>query len=98
LYAIIGRYQTNHPEKIEEIGRRLTEGVVPIVRQVPGFIAYYVTDVGYGVLAAVTICEDQASGDESSRQTAEWIKQHLAALLPNPPSRMAGNVIAAETR
>ncbi len=59
-------------------------------------MAYYVVDAGAGEIATVSVFEDQAGAEESVRMAADFIRQNLAALLPNPPEITAGEVVAQE--
>jgi hypothetical protein len=94
LHAVIRRYEGLDPRSIDEVARRVNEGLVPIISQIPGFVAYCALDAGSGVVASITVFEDRAGADESTRKAAGWVKQHLAALVPNPPQFTAGRVIA----
>jgi hypothetical protein len=53
-------------------------------------------NVGAGEIAIVSVFEDQAGSEESIRTAADWIRQNLAALLPNPPEITAGEVVTHE--
>ena len=92
MYTTIRRYHTS-PEAVAEIIRRVREGFVPIIQQAPGFVAYYVLDEGNGVLASMSIFEDQAGAEESTRRSAQWVQEHLVALLPTPPQVTTAQVV-----
>jgi len=92
VYASVRRYRID-PDSAGEEMARVKEGFVPIVSEVPGFIAYYDLDAGDGVIASITIFEDQAGAEESNRMAAEWVKQNVASLFPDPPEITAGEVI-----
>ncbi|MFD4508796.1 hypothetical protein [Streptomyces sp. NPDC058457] len=93
MYAVVRRYEgVTDPA---EAGRRVDEGFVPLLRQVPGFVAYYWIDAGDGVMVSTSIYEDQAGADESVKRAADFVRGSLAALLPNPPQVTAGQVVAA---
>lgn len=94
MYASVRRYDGVDPRSVEEIVRRVEEGFVPIISKAPGFIAYYAVNVGEGVTASISIFEDQAGLEESNRMAADWVKENLASLLPNPPEITAGEVLA----
>ena len=91
MYASVRRYETD-PGSVDELMRRVEEGFVPIVSKAPGFIAYYALDAGDGVVASINIFEDQAGAEESDRRAADWVKENVASLLPNPPEATAGDV------
>ncbi|MFD8816542.1 hypothetical protein ACFV23_34935 [Streptomyces sp. NPDC059627] len=93
MYAVVRRYEgVTDPA---EAGRRVDEGFVPLLRQVPGFVAYYWIDAGGGVMVSTSIYDDQAGADESVRRAADFVRDNLASLLPNPPQVTAGQVVAA---
>src|SRR5262245_12757107 len=91
MYTSIRRYQID-PNRVDELIRRVEEGFVPRISQAPGFVGYYVIDGGNGVVASVSVFEDQAGAEESNRVAADWVRENLAALLPNPPTITAGEV------
>ncbi|TVL90247.1 hypothetical protein CD790_22265 [Streptomyces sp. SAJ15] len=93
MYAVVRRYEgATDPT---EAGRRVDEGFVPLLRQVPGFVAYYWIDAEGGVMVSVSIFEDQAGAEESIKKAADFVRDNLASLLPNPPQVTAGQVVAA---
>ena len=59
MYATIRRYDgvTNS----REAGKRVNEGFVPLISQLPGFVAYYWVDAGGGVMISTSVFQDQAS-------------------------------------
>lgn len=97
-YAVVRRYEGLDPRSIEEVARRVNEGLVPILSQIPGFKAYCALHTGSGVVASISIFEDQAGADASTRKAAVWVEQHLASLVPHPPQFTAGTVIAYKTK
>ncbi|KUM97842.1 hypothetical protein AQI95_41695 [Streptomyces yokosukanensis] len=93
MYAVVRRYEgVTDPV---EAGRRVSEGFVPLLRQVRGFVAYYWVDAGDGVMLSTSVYEDQAGADESVDRAADFVRDNLASLLPNPPQVTAGQVVAA---
>ncbi|MEV1053722.1 hypothetical protein ACFWZR_15320 [Streptomyces sp. NPDC059017] len=78
-----------------EAGRRVDEGFVPLMRGIPGLLAYYWVDAGNGIMVSTSVFEDEAGAEESVRKAADFVRDHLAPLLPNPPEVMAGRVVAS---
>jgi hypothetical protein len=66
-------------------------------RQLPGFVGYYLIDAGGGVIASVSVFENQTGADESVQQAAEWVKS-MTDLVPDPPQITAGEVRISEER
>ena len=97
MYATVRRYEgITNPR---EAGRRVDESFVPLLSQMPGFVAYYWVDAGGGVMISTSVFQDQASAQESSRKAADWIRQNnLASLYPNPPQITAGEVVAHKAK
>ncbi len=77
----------------EELARRVKEGMIPIVSDVPGFRAYYVVYAPDDMVTAISIFDDYAGAQESNRRGLEWIENHLAPLLTGPATAVAGPVI-----
>jgi len=91
MYVSIRRYETT---SVEEVARRVQAGFVPIMRQAPGYIAYYAIDAGAGVVASISIFETQAQAEDSTRLAAEWVRQNIVELLAGPPELTSGVVVA----
>ena len=93
MHAAIRQYQVD-PGSVDEITRGVNEGFLPIIKEVYGFQAYYAVDAGGGRLASVSVFEDRAGAEESTRLAADWIRQNMASLFPNPPEVLQGEVVA----
>jgi hypothetical protein len=96
MYATVRRYE-GVPDP-SEAGRQVNEVFVPLISQVPGFVAYYFVDAGSGVMVSTSVFEDRAGAEESNRRAADFVRQNLASLLPNPPQITAGEVVAHKPR
>src|SRR5215208_5873440 len=77
-----------------EVGRQVEKGFVPIISEMPGFVAYFLVDAGEGVMVSISVFEHQSAEEESTWRAGEFVAQHLAALIPNPPQITAGEVVA----
>jgi hypothetical protein len=92
MYVTVRRYEgVTDPG---EAGRLVKEGFIPIISEVPGFVAYYWVDAGDGVMISTSIYEDQSGAEESNSRAADYVQENLASLLPNPPQIAAGEVVA----
>ena len=96
MYATVRRYEgvTDPREAI----RRVNEGFIPLVSEIPGFVAYFFVDAGGGVMISTSVFQDRASAEESNKKAADYVRQNLAAVLPNLPQITAGEVVAHQTR
>jgi hypothetical protein len=92
MYVTVRRYEgVPNPT---EAGRQVKESFLPVISEIPGFVAYYWVDAGGGVMISSSIFRDKAGAEESNRRAGEWIKQNRASLLPNPPQVTEGEVVA----
>ena len=92
MYAVVRRYEgVTDPA---EAGRQVNEGFLPLLRQVQGFVAYYWVDAGGGVMVSTSVFQDPAGAEESTDRAADFVRDRLASLLPNPPQVTAGEVVA----
>ncbi|GAA5004984.1 hypothetical protein GCM10023335_21520 [Streptomyces siamensis] len=93
MYAAVRRYSgVTDPV---EAGRRVNEGFVPLIREIPGLLAYYWVDAGNGVMVSTSVFESEAGAGESIKKAAVFVRDNLASLLPNPPEVMSGEVVAS---
>ncbi|MEU9368162.1 hypothetical protein AB0D71_26420 [Streptomyces avermitilis] len=93
MYAAVRRYEgVTDPA---EAARLVNEGFVRLLRQVPGFVAYYWIDAGDGVMISTSVFQDRAGAEESISRASDFVRDNLASLLPNPPQVMAGAVVAS---
>lgn len=79
MYAAVRQYQV-HPEETEELARRVREGFLPLLDQIPGFRAYYLVDGGQEI-TTISVFEDAAGAAESTRQAEGWVRQQAADLV-----------------
>ena len=92
MYATVRRYEgVTNPT---EAGRLVRETFLPVISEIPGFVAYYWVNAGGGVMISTSVFQDKAGAEESNRKAATVVRESLAALLPNPPEVTAGEVVA----
>ncbi len=92
MYASIRRYVV-HPGSIGEIARQVNKCFLPIIRDIPGFVAYYVVDAGHSIGISFSIFEDQVGAERFAAASREYVKENMASLFPNPPEIMDGEVL-----
>jgi len=92
MYATVRRFESVTDPR--EVARRVNEGLVPLISQIPGFLAYSWVDAGGGVLLSINLFATKAGAEEANRLAPDWVRQHIATLLPNPPRITAGEVVA----
>ena len=92
MYVAIRQYRIS-PAAVDEVTRQVQEGFLPLIRQTPGFVEYYWLNAGNGYLVSLSFFQDQAAAEASTELAADYIRQHLAALVRNPPQVTEGEVL-----
>ena len=96
MYVAVRRYEgVRDPKKVAKVGQ---EGFVPIISEMPGFVAHYLVDAGDGVMVAVSVFEHKDAEEQSTFRAGEFVQEHEPALLPNPPQVTAGEVVAYKAK
>jgi hypothetical protein len=91
MYVAVRRYEgVTDPEKVAQLGQ---EGFVPIISEMPGFVAHYLVDAGDGVMVATSVFEHKEAEEQSTYRAGEFVGEHLEPLMPNPPQVTAGEVV-----
>ncbi len=97
MFAAI-RYYRAEPPSIDEVVRRVQEDFVPLIRDVRGFVSYFVL-VPSGreeEIVSVSVFEDQQGAQESNSKATEWVAQNLSELLQPNPEFADGRVVVYE--
>jgi oxalate decarboxylase/phosphoglucose isomerase-like protein (cupin superfamily) len=97
MYASVRLTQAK-PGTVEEIGQRVTDDFVAIVSRIPGFVGYYVINVGGDKLVTVSIFEDDKGARASIQASHDWVSENITEWLAQPLEIMEGRVIAHKTK
>ena len=92
MYATTRRYEGVTDSA--EAAKRVKEGFVPLIKKIPGFVDYYFIDAGGGVMFSTSIFEDKGAADQSNKAAADWVRDNIASLIPNPPQTTQGSVVS----
>jgi hypothetical protein len=96
MYASVRRY--DEVSDMHEVTRRVNEGFIQVIREIPGFVSYYCIDAGGGVVVSVSVFQDRASAEESNARASAYVRENLASVLVNSPQITAGEVIAHSSK
>src|ERR687886_1429619 len=91
MYVAVRRYEGVTDSK--KVTQLVEEGFLPIISEMPGFVAYYNVDAGDGVIVSTSVFEHKDAEEQSSFRAGEFVEEHLAPLMPNPPQVTAGEVV-----
>jgi hypothetical protein len=89
VHAVVRKYRVSD---VDLLVRKVEAEFAEQVRQVEGFVGYYVIDGGDGIAASVTVGETEAAIEESNRRAAEWVRSSVADLMEGPPEVTGGEV------
>jgi heme-degrading monooxygenase HmoA len=91
MYATVRNYAG--PERFaEELAKRQDE-VKSLLEGIAGFQAYYMVRTDEGGAVSVSVFDDQAGAEESTRQAADWVRTNLSDLGVSPPQVSSGEVV-----
>jgi hypothetical protein len=91
MYAAVRSYSGQGASELFDLLGQREEDVKSLIGGVPGFVSYAAFRSGDGGMT-VTVCEDKAGTDESSRRAAEWVKENVSA-TGNPPVITEGSTV-----
>ena len=91
MYVVVRSYSGQGASELFDLLAQREEDVKDLISGVPGFSSYAAVRSGDGGVT-VTICEDKAGTDESSRRAAEWVKENVSTTV-NPPTINEGSTV-----
>jgi hypothetical protein len=91
MYAVVRTYSGEGASELFDLLGQREEDVKTLISGVPGFVNYAAVRNGDGGVT-VTVCEDKAGTDESSRRAAEWVRENVSATA-NPPVVTEGSTV-----
>jgi hypothetical protein len=92
MYVAVRRYEgATDPQKM---GQVVQEGLVPIISELPGFVAHYTVDAGDGVVVGISVFEHKDAEEQVNFVAGDFVGEHLEPLLPNRPQVTTGEVVA----
>jgi hypothetical protein len=95
MYVAVRRYEgVSDPQKVAPVA----QDFVPIISELPGFVAHYTVDAGDGVMVGISVFEHKEAEEQSTFVAGKFVEEHLTPLLPNPPQVTAGEVVAHKAK
>lgn len=77
----------------DEVIKRVEEGLVPQLKDFPGFVNYYAIEFDDGDLGGVNVFESKEASEKATEKAVGWVKENLAEFLPNEPQIIRGEVL-----
>jgi hypothetical protein len=91
MYAVVRSYSGQGASEVFDLVEQRDEDVKALIGGVPGFVSYTAFRSGDGGVT-VTVCEDEAGTDESSRRAAEFVKENIDTPV-DPPEITGGTTV-----
>jgi hypothetical protein len=99
MHATIRRYDGVDVTRVDEVIGKVNETLVPELRKLPGFAAYYLIEGSSGVLSSLGLFETSEQADAATMLVSKWLTdEQLDAAIPNPPKITSGDVVAHSAR
>jgi len=71
MYATHRRYEGIDQSRIEELSRKVNDGLIPRLSEMPGFQGYFLIEAGDGVVKSMSLFDTAIHAEDSSRVAAE---------------------------
>jgi hypothetical protein len=95
MNVVIRRYKIRLGA-VELVGRHLRETLLPELRQVPGFVSYYLVNAGDGVVASVALFESAEGARAGDDLSDQWFRVDWPAFRAIPPALTTGETLVIE--
>jgi hypothetical protein len=89
VHASVRRYRVRD---IDALVSKVEDEFVERVKEIDGFVGYYVIDGGDGTVASVTVGETADAVAESTRRAGSWVRDSVADLVEGAPEVTVGEV------
>ena len=97
MYTAIRKYYVI-PGRGDEFIQRVQVGFVPIISEVPGFVAYYLLEVRNDEIVSISIFDTRTGAEESTLRAATWVEKNIASLIHGLPEITVGAVKVCSTK
>jgi hypothetical protein len=89
MHAAVRRYRVND---IDTLVSKVESEFADQVKEIDGFVGYYVIDGDDGTAASVTVGETAEAVAESTKLAADWVRESAADLVEGNPDVTVGEV------
>jgi hypothetical protein len=91
MHAMVRKY-AGKGGLLDGLAPRVRDGLVPLLRQAPGFRSYCCFASVDGHLVSVSVFDDRPTAEAANVKVREWVISNLRDALPDPPEVLAGEV------
>src|SRR2546428_10819224 len=89
MHAAFRRYRIRLGA-VEAAAERAHDGLVPGLRRVPGFAAYYLVHAGNDTLASIALFQTEESAAVGERLLNDWVRHDWSVVQAVPPELTRG--------
>jgi hypothetical protein len=89
MHASVRRYRARD---IDALVSKVEEEFVEQIKEIDGFVGYYVIDGDDGTSASVTVGETAQAVAESTRLAGDWVRESASELVEGKPEVTVGKV------
>jgi hypothetical protein len=93
MHAVIRRYRVRLGT-MEQAARYAEKWFLPLVRQIPGFKAFYLMASGESVLASLGLFETPEGAQAAGNLGREWFGEEWGSFRALPPEMITGEILA----
>jgi len=91
VYVTIRKY-ADRGGLMVKLAPQVREGLVPLLRETPGFRRYCALASEDGHIVSVSVFDDWTSADVANSRVHQWVAANLRDALPDSPEVLAGEV------
>ena len=92
MHAVIRKYSGKGASELFDVLEKNRAAVESTMRSVKGLVSYTIARSDHGGFS-VTVCQDQASMDQSTKAARDWVAKNAAHVVAAAPEVMTGTVI-----
>jgi hypothetical protein len=89
MYAVVRSYAGPGTSELFDLLANDDQEITDLFHTIPGFVSYTAVRSGADSGTTVTVCQDKAGTDESSRIAAGWVAENVDP-KPNAPAVTEG--------
>jgi hypothetical protein len=89
MHAAVRRYRV---KDIDALVSKIEDEFTDQIKEIEGFVGYYVIDGDDGTAASVTVGETAQAVAESTKRAADWVRESASDLVEGNPEVTVGEV------
>ena len=97
MFTIVRKFRLTRGS-VSEVTRRVKDGFVPLLRELPGFRNYCLLDGGQDTLISIRVFDSADEALASNEKAADWVRNHVMEFARGMPEVMVADVQIAEVK